>query len=487
MSSTSAPNASESPEASASGASPAPATPPGVERRGRRGLAVAVALLLATLAGYGLWAGWGGGADMGPSLAPSVSTGTDGAPRSARAGALDRDILEQSLTLGRSFLLSNQLPDGRFRYELNLVTGEESRDDNPVRQAGTLWSLALLHAERPTRASGAALDRGLAYFRQHSRDGADGARYVVYPGEEHGKTGTIALLVLAHLEYWRALPAGPKRRAVRADLEAYLIHMLQCRTPGALFFGSYANADGRGMGKPSPYSDGEALLAMVKVERYLEDPDPMWDLQDRARESAEMMYAMHVLRALREHPDSNMTKGFYQWGSMAMYELHLSGWPMTDHFGPYVVRLAHWMIDAHAVLSKPRNTAYAYEGILHAYDMALRLGDKDAAAKFARVSRVGMRRLTTWQVGGPLVLENPYLRTRKRIEPLAVGGVMNGAADPMLRVDVTQHQMHACLLARRYLFGVPSRLAPATEGATPIQPPSPAPSHSASPAEGARP
>ena len=34
----------------------------------------------------------------------------------------------------------------------------------------------------------------------------------------------------------------------------------------------------------------------------------------------------------------------------------------------------------------------------------------------------------------------------------AVGGVQNAAFEPALRIDVTQHQMHATLLARRYVY-----------------------------------
>jgi hypothetical protein len=35
---------------------------------------------------------------------------------------------------------------------------------------------------------------------------------------------------------------------------------------------------------------------------------------------------------------------------------------------------------------------------------------------------------------------------------LALGGVQNSATSPGLRIDVIGHQMHATLLARRYLY-----------------------------------
>jgi hypothetical protein len=33
-----------------------------------------------------------------------------------------------------------------------------------------------------------------------------------------------------------------------------------------------------------------------------------------------------------------------------------------------------------------------------------------------------------------------------------VGGIQNAAFEPALRIDVTQHQMHATQLARQYVY-----------------------------------
>ena len=52
---------------------------------------------------------------------------------------------------------------------------------------------------------------------------------------------------------------------------------------------------------------------------------------------------------------------------------------------------------------------------------------------------------------GTLVLSVTAVITR--FGPLAVGGVMNHKRQPPLRIDVTQHQMHAVIQALNHVYG----------------------------------
>ena len=81
---------------------------------------------------------------------------------------LTREVLDESLTLGRRFLLASQLPSGLFRYRVDCLTGETLPEQSAVRQAGALWGLALLHHDQPTDETRAAVLRGLDYFIDHS-------------------------------------------------------------------------------------------------------------------------------------------------------------------------------------------------------------------------------------------------------------------------------------------------------------------------------
>ena len=67
----------------------------------------------------------------------------------------------------------------------------------------------------------------------------------------------------------------------------------------------------------------------------------------------------------------------------------------------------------------------------------------------------GLYKLTGWQVGGPLQHGNSFLLKYPTNDPLAVGGIMNHRERPPLRIDVTQHQMHAVILALKYVYPRP--------------------------------
>ena len=82
---------------------------------------------------------------------------------------MTRPILDQSLAKGREFLLNSQKPEGNFVYQYDFTAKREIPGISPVRQAGALWGLALLHRDHPTERTSAALDRGFAFFEKHSR------------------------------------------------------------------------------------------------------------------------------------------------------------------------------------------------------------------------------------------------------------------------------------------------------------------------------
>jgi hypothetical protein len=362
---------------------------------------------------------------------------------------LTRDILDRSLELGTQFLLNNQKPEGNFTYQYNWVHQIYTPGDNQVRQAGAMWGLALIYHDQPDAKVQAGLEKAMDFFVQHSTAAPDGRRYAVYPGDDIGKTGTVALCALTHIEYLRTPNPDvlPERLQIaQAHLDGYLEFLVSAQASDGRWHRHYDISDGRAIGISSPYYDGEALLALVKAAKYLGRED----LRPLIIRAADVGYRYNVQEALQQHPDSNTTKGYYQWSSMAYFELATSGWQGTEKYGDYLIELADWMIDVHKTLMRSRNTAYAYEGIIPAYQMAVQRNDTLHIEKFACVIDTGLAKLTSWQVGGPLA--NKFIRMRQTDDPLAIGGVQNHHIEAPLRIDVTQHQMHAVILARRYVY-----------------------------------
>lgn len=362
---------------------------------------------------------------------------------------LSREDFTTSIRLGTEFMLAHQTKEGRFDYEYDWRAASYSEDDNEVRQAGALWGLGLLYQDEPSIPLKDGLDRGFAFFDEHATEGPEGVRCIAYPGSRAGGLGTVALVALAHLEVLRAPGDGFDAAAterLRQHLKGLLAHLVASLDDQGLFHGKYEPSNCRPHGKPSPYSDGEALLALVKAAKY-EGRD---DLIPILRRAADAGYVLNVAQALDEHPDSDTTKGYYQWSSMAFFELATSGWPDTEKYGDYVLELADWMIDVHRTLKRTKNTGYAYEGILHAYELARQRGDEARMRKYACVIDRGLGKLLSWQIGHPL--GNEIVRTAKPDDRAALGGIQNDATSPGLRIDVTQHQMHAAILARRYAY-----------------------------------
>ncbi|MEE9382924.1 MAG: hypothetical protein V3V08_05865 [Nannocystaceae bacterium] len=362
---------------------------------------------------------------------------------------LDRDKMDESLGLGIRFLLAHQRPEGNFDYEYDWVKDKYTPGDSQVRQAGAAWGLALIYHDSPSTEIAGALDKALAFFEKHSAVTAAGARYVVYPGDAKGSLGTVALVALSHIEYLRGggeTLGRVRKKHLRKRVDEYIDFILSARREGGRFHGKYTHADGEPTGRPSPYFDGEALLALTKAARYLGRDD----LRAIVREEADLGYQLNNVQARQKNPDSGTTKGYYQWSSMAYFELATSDWGDTAKYGDWLIELADWMIDVHRTLKRGRNTAYAYEGIVPAYRVAALRGDRHHAEKFGCTIEKGLAKLTSWQLGHRLA--NKHIVSRKPSGSAALGGIQNHRKEAPLRIDVTQHQMHAVILARRYYW-----------------------------------
>ena len=228
---------------------------------------------------------------------------------------------------------------------------------------------------------------------------------------------------------------------------------------------------GNRQGDSSPYYDGESLLAISKAAKYLGHLySHLWPM---ATGTAQALHKRHVEQALEEDEDSNETKGAYQWLSMTLFELAtvtfgegykerfdlpfaiVDVYPQNQ-FGTWLVEMALWMINVHETLRRNGNTGYAYEGIVPAWawisHVVSQNDDKANLAKTARKLQCtiekGMSKLMSWQVG---------MGAEKQAESLwngmdGLGGVQNAKDESGLRIDVTQHQMHATILTRRLVY-----------------------------------
>lgn len=407
-----------------------------------RPITVAASLLLASL--------------LSAPLAPGAQDTPEGAARRAPAGAtaptptrsLTVEALEESLALGRQYLLNSQRSDGSIVYEVDAARGTQLGSRNIVREMGAVWGIALFHRHEPGPATAEAFIRSMRLQDTFAKQTRSGGRYLCEPASREGSTNTMAIYALALQDFLAAdHPLDAKLRAkYEKDLAATVKFLLSLRMASGRFYSGYACADGRGVGAAEAYSDGEALLVLARVFKDSADPA----VRKLVLESAGAMYVEYVRTAIQLNPTNEHTKGFYQWGSMAFYHLYQTGWPGTAPYAARTIALARWMTDVHGVLTKSRNTGYAFEGLAVAWDLARLTGDDKNQRHIAGVIEAGMSKLLTWQVGSPLA--GAAIPETFRVTPRTKGGIVSEPEDPKLRVDTVQHQMHATLLVRWLMF-----------------------------------
>ncbi|MDX9982175.1 MAG: hypothetical protein RBU25_19300, partial [Lentisphaeria bacterium] len=363
---------------------------------------------------------------------------------------LERRLLADSLEKARIYYLAQQTDLGNFVYSQDVFKNESSNDDNQVRQAGALWGLACLNRDRPTPVTARAVIRGLQFFIDNSRPLGFGRIGPVYPGEDEIKTGTVALITLSFVELWRGEEAYLTRMG-RGLCAAWLDNYLSYLSGMEMDNGSWGRAYwiSRNEREPasSPYYDGEALLAYCRAARYGDHGD----LIPKIEKIAPLLAQRYTVEAWRINPDSEDTKGFFQWGCMAFLEYVEAGWKDADVMGDACLALAWWQIHRRNVEAREANTAYAVEGLLAAYRVAEIRQDKEAMALIrSTVERMLVQQIST-QVGGPLEKLNFLLSTRP-YRPECVGGIMYAPWIGQIRIDVVQHQVHAMLMALQYLY-----------------------------------
>jgi len=388
------------------------------------------------------------------ALKSGAEAGAD--PRESLKLKMTPELLEQSYALGSAFLVKWQFPEGNFRYMYDWVDQTWVQDDHQVRQAGSLWGLGTCYRYKPTEPARKALDLGLKFWFGHTVEGpGEGTLTLKYPGDDHIDIGSVALVSLAIIEYLQA--EGPMEEDYRAELntklDGYLAFIVWMQRDNGHIAESYNHVKGKRKERSSPYYDGESLLALTKAARQLGREN----LVPTIEKAAPAMARTYTVKAWPKDRDSKQTKGFYQWSSMSYLEYYLAEWKDYKTMGDVAVVLGYWMTHTHSTVTRRRNHAYAMEGLIAGWHIANLQGDIPAQTDLLYTLDRSFYKLSQWQIGGPLAKENGWLVKNGTDDPMAVGGVMNArkpSGQPVakdvshqLRIDVTQHQMHAVTTA----------------------------------------
>jgi len=355
---------------------------------------------------------------------------------------IDEEALRLSIRLAAEHLCAQQTPDGLFRYEMDVVTGRENRQNNMIRQVGAFWATALLLTSPEAHLDDALRQKVARTFermegwiaaRTKPLPGEGGATWVDLEGEV--QTGAAALIALGYLE---RVAAGETRYT--AALRGHLAYLAAARGSHGTFRDSWNPRRRRFGDRSNPYADGEALLALAKNRAVLGDHTYDALLAEAAPVLRDRWYGSH---------ETDERKGFYQWGSMAFWWIARASPERARPWQDVILKYADWMVLEHKTLSRTRNTSYAVEGLATAFAVARERSDRTRARSLRYTILKTHARAISAQVGHPLSRANAFVQAipRARRESARVkGGFLNGHAEPSLRIDVTQHAIHSILL-----------------------------------------
>eukprot|EP01134_Creolimax_fragrantissima_P003469 CFRG3469T1 len=374
-------------------------------------------------------------------------------------GVLWEDM-QESIELAENYMINAQLPEGNFVYELDWKTGIYTNDDNDVRQAGGMFGLALAYNNKPSPELATAWKRAREFWQNHSVQSEVGpGRFIEYPNKRKHRPALACttLVALGYIDFLRTPESHSdlKWYKYKEELDELLAFLIGSMNDHTYFVGSYVKENGLSFREPNPYGNGEFLLCIIKATKYLGYP-----YGTIAHNAALNGFHEWVDLPLSQNEDPDQTKGYYQWSSMSWYELSTGGRFYTPtqeqakNYRKWLVKMGYWIINKHKILRRQRNTGYAYEGIIHAHEAAIALGTPEAliAAKvFLDTIHTGICALMKWQVGNRF--QNAYIAEaiKKDTKPKYMGGVQNHASESTLRIDTTQHQLHAYILTLKYI------------------------------------
>ena len=381
--------------------------------------------------------------------------------------AVTADALDESIEGMRIYYQNHQLPEGNFRYGLDMTDDIEIDDDNAVRQAGALWGLALLNRERFTENTRRQLLLGLDFFIRAMRPVQDSAQMVVtYQSSRKIKTGMVALFCLAVTDFLEAQDDYMTEEQCAPYIDALCKNLKYLRSiemdDGSwfeMYDHSVSEEERAAMADSSPYFDGEALLAYLTALRYFRKHPGITapeGLQSRVEFALPRLIKKYAVDALDPEGDEAQAKGFYQWGAMscALFCEDYPQSPLAQIAARGTLALTWWQIYDNRVEYREGNTGYAVEGLVAAWRIAKQYGHDDYAKTIRNTIVNIMAKLLTWQVGTDAGTHNPFLKywSEKGCSKRAFGGVLAAQNSGFIRIDNVQHQLHATLLARKYLW-----------------------------------
>ncbi len=350
-----------------------------------------------------------------------------------RDQTLDGAGMEQTAREAGAWFERHQREDGSFNYEYILTKNEYSTDDNIVRQAGSLYGLAMLHRYFPDAGIRATLSRGIAYFETKIiRTEQDGVLIAYVQDGTSIQANTAAVFLLALVELGDTDQYG----SLMQELGNYLV---ASQLEDGSFYNYYLSPTS-GCNPVSPYNNGESFLALIRLYRLM-GGEPYLVAAQRIAAFSMTTYS------------ANPNTSFYSWGTQAFWELYAV--EPQDAYRDFIYQQADWIITTNtytaisAFLKRADvvpggNSSVMNEGLTMAYELARRLGDQGRADRYLE----NIQKALLYNYVYQMPLADEY---STEVYEKARGGLCYNFYCLTQRIDMVHHWISACVEALRYL------------------------------------
>jgi hypothetical protein len=347
---------------------------------------------------------------------------------------LSSSELRTSIEAGVEWLKNAQEPNGHFKYEYIPYENRYREDDNIVRQTGALYVLGEIIKRNKSdsfKISG-TLTTSLSYFSSLTKITDGNGRCIAMSSVstkcQLGATSLALIGLLGYLDY-----APSKKSLYAKDVDGYLAFILEMQKENGGFRNQYRVRSTKQSSTESPFSNGEALLALVRYYEFNKRADVKGAI-DRA------------FTHLKEQP---YDAALYLWIMAALKDLNQID--PNSQYVEYAEAFTKWRVAGGAsYLTGTRNTCPYAEGIASALSILKSTIPESRYQSYRAVLDKGNQMNYQFQISNvdtTRVLMTPSGITLKALSfpPPALGGFLTSNSEPTQRIDFTQHCINSYL------------------------------------------
>ena len=342
------------------------------------------------------------------------------------SGAQIDEIIDGSI----QWLTRAQERSGHFKYEYAPYEDIYIQDDNIVRQAGALYALGEI-AHRDTKGVydlKTTMRRSIRYFESLSEEGEyNGKKFRCITdgsGNHVCKLGATSLALAGILGFVEGYPGY--ERTYQPLISDYVNFILAMKTETKGFRNLFNTAKTNQSDKESSFSNGEALLALVRYHQS--HPDKR---------------IKAVIDDTFEYLESEVPfdTALYLWAMAALKDLHQED--QREEYFKYVKAYTDWRIQSVSHLQNTSHNLCAYiEGIISAYSILASELNEPELMKYENEIDRWLSKSSQLQLGTQNKVrytgETPSFIKIKDMEQ-ALGGFLTGQSELTQRIDFTQH------------------------------------------------